>query len=78
VEEPRTSTTEHDTPRIVKVATWFAFLNTWALFEELVVDRYGLWKFMPFYRVGRLCPWDLAATVVITLVVRNAWRPRLS
>jgi hypothetical protein len=23
------------------------FFNTWVLFEETVVDRYGLWKYMP-------------------------------
>jgi len=65
------------TPRIIRVATWLALLNSWVLFEEIVVDREGLWKYMPFYRVGRFCPWDVAAVIVISVVVWRAFRPRL-
>ena len=28
------------------------------LFEETVVDRYGLGECMPYDRVGKLCSWD--------------------
>jgi hypothetical protein len=31
-------------------------LNTWILFEETSVDRYGLWDYRPHYRLGTLCP----------------------
>jgi len=58
-------------PGLVKFAVWLSFLNTWVLFEEIVVDRQGLWKYMPYYRVGKFCPWDLGAMVVFGLIV---WR----
>ena len=32
---------------IVRFAVWLTFFNTWVLFEETVVDRYGLWEYMP-------------------------------
>jgi hypothetical protein len=58
-------------PRILKVAIVLTFFNTWVLFEETVVDRYGLWQYMPYYRVGKLCSWDVGAVVLITWLV---WR----
>ena len=35
------------TPGIIRFAIWLTFFNTWVLFEETVVDRYGLWEYMP-------------------------------
>ena len=52
-------------------------MNSWVLFEQLVVDRYGLWRYMPFYRVTDPCVWDLAAliaTVVLIISLRRAGR----
>jgi hypothetical protein len=58
-------------PSIVKFAVWLTFLNTWVMFEEFIVDREGLWRYMPFYRVGKFCPWDVAAMVIFGFIV---WR----
>jgi hypothetical protein len=55
-------------PLIAKIAIAMAFINTWVIFEETVVDRHGLWRYMPFYRVGLFCVWD-AAVLAITLLV---------
>lgn len=52
-------------PLTAKIAVGVAFLNTWVLFEEIVVDRQGLWRYMPFYRVGDYCVWDLAVSLLI-------------
>lgn len=52
-------------PLIAKVAIGMTFLNTWVLFEEIVVDRQGLWRYMPFYRVGDFCVWDLTVGLLI-------------
>ena len=52
--------------RITTVASWFM---GWVLFAEFVIDRYGLDEYLPFYRVGDLCPYDLA--VLVALIV--AW-----
>jgi hypothetical protein len=53
------------TPGILKVAVALTFFNTWVLFEETVIDRYGLWEYLPYYRYGRLCAWDIGAMVLI-------------
>jgi hypothetical protein len=67
---------------IVKIAIAMTSINTWILFEEIVVDRHGLWRYMPFYRVGLFCAWDFSVLTVILLVVllsvaplrRAVWR----
>jgi hypothetical protein len=35
------------------------------VFEETIVDRHGLWKYMPHYRVGDPCVWDLGMALLI-------------
>ena len=55
-------------PLIAKIAIAVMFLNTWVIFEETIVDRHGLWRYMPFYRVGLFCVWD-AAVFAITLLL---------
>jgi hypothetical protein len=64
------------TPGIVRFAVWLTFFNTWVLFEETVVDRYGLWEYMPYYRVGRLCSWDIGAMALLGFVVWRMFRRR--
>ncbi len=54
-----------DLPLIVKVAVFVSFFNAWVLFEELVIDRHGLWRYLPFYKVGLFCVWDVLALVAI-------------
>ncbi len=63
----KTSTTP-PLPLIAKIAIALTFINTWVLFEETVVDRHGLWRYMPFYRVGLFCVWD-AAVLAVTLLL---------
>jgi len=41
-----------------------------------VVDRYGLWQYMPYYRVARLCSWDVGAIALITFLVLRVLRRR--
>jgi hypothetical protein len=62
-------------PGILKAAVILTFFNTWVLFEETVVDRYGFWEYMPYYRVGRLCAWDIGAlALIVWFVMRTAKR----
>ena len=56
-------------PRIVKFAVWLTFFNTWVMFEETIVDRYGLWQYMPYYRVAKLCSWDIGAMALLGFLV---------
>ena len=55
-------------PLIAKIAIATMFLNTWVIFEETIVDRHGLWRYMPYYRVGLFCIWD-AAVLAVTLLL---------
>ena len=54
---------------IVKIAIALTAINTWVLFEETVVDRYGLWRYMPYYRVGLFCAWDFSVLTIVLLIV---------
>jgi hypothetical protein len=63
----KTSTTP-PLPLIAKIAIAMTFINTWVIFEETVVDRHGLWRYMPYYRVGLFCVWD-AAVLAVTLLL---------
>src|SRR5213080_2751444 len=74
----KTSTTP-PLPLIAKIAIAVTFVNTWVIFEETVVDRHGLWRYMPFYRVGLFCVWDaavLAVTLLLLLVSVAPFRRR--
>src|SRR5690242_9137639 len=55
-------------PLIARIAIALTFLNTWVIFEETIVDRHGLWRYMPYYRVGLFCVWD-AAVFAVTLLL---------
>jgi len=55
-------------PLIAKIAIAMTFINTWIIFEETVVDRHGLWRYMPYYRVGLFCVWD-ASVLAVTLLL---------
>jgi hypothetical protein len=62
-------------PLIAKIAIAMTVLNTWVIFEETVVDRHGLWRYMPFYRVGLFCVWDAAALAMVLLLLLASVRP---
>jgi hypothetical protein len=51
-------------PLVIKIATWFVFNNAWWSIEEFVIDRKGLWKYMPGYHVADACVWDLAVALI--------------
>jgi hypothetical protein len=55
-------------PLIAKMAIAMTFINAWVIFEETIVDRHGLWRYMPYYRVGLFCVWD-GAVLAITLLL---------
>ena len=65
-------------PGIVRFSVWLTFFNTWVLIEETIVDRYGLWQYMPYYRVGKLCSWDIGAMALLGFAVWWTFRRGLS
>jgi hypothetical protein len=69
---------ESTTPRlsvIPRIAIAMTSMNTWVIFEETIVDRHGLWRYMPFYRVGLFCVWDAAVLAIILLLFLISLRP---
>ena len=62
-------------PLIAKIAIAMTFLNAWVLFEETIVDRHGLWRYMPFYRVGLFCVWDAVVFAITLLFLLVSARP---
>src|SRR5213592_4398751 len=56
-------------PLIAKIAIAATFINAWVIFEETIVDRKGLWRFMPYYRVGLFCVWVAAVVAIILLLL---------
>jgi hypothetical protein len=58
-------------PTVLQVVFGLALINAWVSFEEFFVDRIGLWKYMPGYRVAQFCVWD--AVVVTGVVVGVTW-----
>jgi hypothetical protein len=52
-------------PMLLRVVVGLSLFNVWVSFEEFVVDRIGLWKYMPGYRVGQGCVWDLTVGALI-------------
>jgi len=62
-------------PLIAKIAIAMTVINTWVIFEETVVDRHGLWRYMPYYRVGLVCVWDAAVLAITLLLLLVSVRP---
>jgi hypothetical protein len=58
-------------PWTVRVVLGLAAFNLWWSFEEFVIDRFGVWRYLPDYKFGRLCVWDLTVALGIATVV---WR----
>ena len=60
-----------DMPIGVKVAVAVAFFTAWVSFEEFVINRTGLWHYMPLYKTAAGCIWDVA---VATIIGYGIWR----
>jgi hypothetical protein len=56
-----------DLPLMLRVVVGIALLTAWVVFEETVVDRTGLWRYMPDYHVGVFCVWDAGMMLAITV-----------
>jgi len=65
-------------PLVVKIAMWVVFNNAWWSVEEFVINRHGLWKYMPYYRVADACVWDLAVGLIIGFAIWRASRRSIS
>jgi hypothetical protein len=52
-------------PGLVQFTTLATIFFGWVLVAEFVIDRHGLDRFLPLYRVGNLCPYDLAVLLLL-------------
>ena len=65
----------HQLPLAVKIAVGVVFNNAWWSIEEFVIDRNGIWKYMPYYRVANGCVWDLTVALSTVFLIWRASRP---
>lgn len=56
-------------PWLVRIVCGLALFNIWWNFEEFVIDRFGYWRYLPDYKVGRFCIWDLSVATGISLII---------
>jgi hypothetical protein len=56
-------------PNPVKFAVWLSYVAVWVLLERLVIEPFGIDRFMPFYRIQGFCVWDFLAITAITIVL---------
>jgi hypothetical protein len=63
-------------PLGVKIAVGVVFFNAWVSLEEFVINRHGLWKYMPYYNVADACVWDLGVALIIAFAIWRVSRRR--
>ena len=54
-------------PLWVRLASALAVLNTWVLIAEFVIDRYGFDRYLPLYRYGDVCIWDVVILAAVAI-----------
>lgn len=64
----------HQLPLWIRLAAALSVFNTWVLIAEFVIDRYGLDEYLPFYRYGDVCLWDIAVIIALVTVFFRASR----
>lgn len=52
-------------PALAKFGIGAGLLFVWILFEREVIERFGIYHYMPLYRVEGICAWDILVTIVI-------------
>lgn len=53
-------------PGLVQFTSLVTLFIAWVLFAELIIDRHGYDRLLPFYRVGNFCPYDFAVLLLLT------------
>jgi hypothetical protein len=54
-----------------RIAVGLAFGTTWVFIEQLIIEPFGIWKYMPLYRAGGFCVYDLTVGLIIVVSI---WR----
>lgn len=53
----------------IRVVLGLACFNLWMSFEEFVVNRSSLWRYLPGYKLTAACVWDLLAGAGIAAAI---------
>lgn len=53
-----------------KLAIMLVPFMGWVMFAEFVIDRNGWDRFLPFYRFGQFCPYEV---VVLSVLAAGWW-----
>ncbi len=53
-------------PVLVKFTALLSLFLAWVAFAEFVIDRHGLDRFLPFYKVGNICPYEFLVAAILT------------
>ncbi len=64
-------------PALAQGGIAVSYLSAWVLIAEFVIDRYGLSRYLPFYRTANVCVWDGAvlAGILVMLFALNRRQP---
>ena len=54
-------------PTLAKFGIGAGIFFVWTLIETQIIERYGIYQYMPLYRVDSVCAWDVLAIIVIYL-----------
>lgn len=55
-------------PVLVQFTSLATLFVGWVLFAEMIIDRHGYDRFLPLYRVGNLCLYDVAVLSLLVIV----------
>ena len=56
-----------DMPLIVRLTSAASILAAWVLFEQIVIEPFGIYRYMPLYRYGKLCTYDALAVLLVVI-----------
>jgi hypothetical protein len=56
-------------PWVARIVLGLATFNLWWSIEEFVIDRFGVWRYLPDYKFGKLCVWDLTVALGISVAI---------
>jgi hypothetical protein len=55
----------------VKLSLWMTLFLAWIVFEETVIDRHGIWRYLPLYRFANLCIYDISVAALLAIVLKR-------
>jgi len=52
-------------PSLAKFGIGAGLFFVWTLIETQIIEPFGVYQYMPFYRVDGVCAWDILAITAI-------------